>query len=175
MEMVVHFLPPCHCRSHSHSLPQCRFFILYSYKRMPFEIQRQSVFQCVLTLANILKITLQQSHLLSNYDSARSFAPIRFATHIHSPIVALKVSEVSRCQISHLHFFCVSVSLRNPTMMVFPMMAIEIRTQTLLIHSINIRKREQKRENENKNWVLKWKCWLHILLFCQSLFPQRAD
>lgn len=42
--MVVHFLPSPHC--HTHSLSRGRFLILYSYNRMPFEIQRQSVFRC---------------------------------------------------------------------------------------------------------------------------------
>lgn len=98
----------------------------------------------VLTLANMLKIALQQSHLLSNYDLTCSFAPIRFVTQIQTLTNrTLRVSGVIRCQIASAHFCVfVCVSLRIPTMM-----AIQIRTQTFLIHSINMRKIAKKRTN----------------------------
>lgn len=35
-------------------------------------------------------------------------------------------------------------------------------------------KKKREREDENKNRVLKWKCWVHFLLYYQTLFPQRA-
>lgn len=31
-------------------------------------------------------------------------------------------------------------------------------------------RKSAKKENENKNLVLKWKCWVHILLYTIKLY-----